>query len=384
MRLPPARKLYLHAADLQEQLAGLPSTCGIYALHAAGKAAHISWSVNLRRRLSRLLVSSYTSGSRDSVRERLRSQIESVEYWPTGSKLETSLLLYQLTKEQFPEDYLFRLRLRMPWFVTVHQGDAFPRLAVVNRISRKCSSPYGPFPSRDVAQRYEEEVLALFQLRRCTEMFTPAPDHPGCIYGEMNQCLRPCQCAVTADEYGSEVARVADFLATNGKSSIAVLQTARERAAAQTDFEEAAQIHKRIQKVNAAAALRDEIVRAVDSFSGLALTRGSEPGEMCFWPMVNGFWQEPLRLQLSLEEPSARSLDQQLRELFASGLAAPDSSGKRLEHLAIFSRWFYSSWRDGEWFPFRTPADLNYRRLVKEISKHFRAANAGGEAILTS
>ena len=47
--------------------------------------------------------------------------------------------------------------------------------------------------------------LDLFQLRRCQEDLAPSPGHPGCIYGEMGKCLRPCQEAVSREEYAGEV-----------------------------------------------------------------------------------------------------------------------------------------------------------------------------------
>jgi excinuclease ABC subunit C len=84
--------------------------------------------------------------------------------------------------------------------------------------------------------------------------------------------------------------------------------------------------------------------------------------------MLEGFWQEPVPLDFSGEESRATSLDHELRDRLSEALSAACSTGKRVEDLAIFSRWYYSSWRDGEWFPFRTLADLNYRRLVRQIS----------------
>ncbi len=277
--------------------------------------------------------------------------------------------MYHLTKAYFPADYLFRVRLRMPWFVGLAENDLFPRLTVANRIARKHGSLFGPFASRDVAAHYQEQVQSLFQIRRCTDVLAPAPDHPGCIYGEMNQCLRPCQCVVTAEEYGSEVRRVADFLSANGKGAIAVLSGARDRAAEETDFEQAAQIQKRIEKMKEAAATRQEVIADVRGFNGVALTRSVEPRQFRLWPMLEGFWREPLTLDFSAEDGRARSLDHELRECLNDAFATSASNGKRIEDLAIFSRWYYSSWRDGQWFPFRTLADLNYRRLVREISK---------------
>ncbi len=164
-----------------------------------------------------------------------------------------------------------------------------------------------------------------------------------------------------------------DFLASNGKGFIAVLSAARERACGETDFEQAAFIHKRIEKISAAAATRDEVITNIGEFNGVALTRATETRSLRLWPMLQGYWQEPITLNFCREERGAKSLDHELRERFAHSLENMETTGNRLEELAIFSRWYYSSWRDGEWFPFRSLADLNYRRLVREISKMVKA-----------
>jgi excinuclease ABC subunit C len=365
VKIPAPVTLDPAASDLAASIAALPRA-GVYALFAAAGPPYLSWSSHLSRRLSRLLL------PRDSAAKgpiaRLRANLTSVDCWATGSRLETSLLLYELSKLHYPAEYLTRLRLRMPWFVGLTSSDPFPRLHVVNRISRRDGPLFGPFPSRDLAQYYEQQILGLFQIRRCPDALTPHPDHPGCIYGEMNQCLRPCQCAVTAQEYGTECVRVADFLSTNGKSATAALSSARDRACEETDFEQAAQIHKRIEKIAAAAGARDAVVAEIHRFSGVALTRAAERRQFRLWPVFEGFWQEPVALDFSAEENRATSLDHELRDRLTESLAAPRTAGKRAEELAIFSRWYFSSWRDGEWFPFRTLGDLNYRRIVRQIS----------------
>jgi excinuclease ABC subunit C len=366
VRVPAPVCLEVHAADLPQHIKAFPATAGIYLLTAKGKPPHITWSANLPRRLTRLLVSSSIGSTR--VIGQVRDSFDAVQCWPTGSKLETSLLLYRLTKAYFPADYLFRLRLRMPWLVELTESEPFPRLTVTNRIPRKSAVQFGPFPSRVVAQHYLEQVLSLFQIRRCTEVLSPTPEHPGCIYGEMNQCLRPCQCAVTAEEYSTEVRRVADFLSTNGKGPIAVLSAARDRAAEQTDFEQAAHIHKRIEKMTEAAALRPEVITDISVFNGIALAPAVQPRQFRLWPMFAGHWQEAVTLDFSVESDGVQSLDRNIREHLERVLANPLVNGDPIEELAIFSRWYYSSWRDGQWFPFRTLEDLNYRRLVREIS----------------
>jgi excinuclease ABC subunit C len=372
VKIPACLTLDPHGLSLPEQIAALPGRSGVYLLAGVPRAPgsahlHLGWSANLPRRLSRLLVSPAAMPPSPVVR--VRQQLARIECWATGSKLEAALLMYQLAKLHFPDAYVKRLRLRMPWFVGVGHSDPFPRVLVTNRASHKTGRFFGPFPSRDIAQQYEQELLGLFQVRRCVERLTPHPEHPGCIYGEINQCLRPCQCAVTEEEYTSEVTRVAEFLSTNGRSALSTLSAARDRACEEADFEQAAHIHKRIEKVNAAAAARDEAITEIQHFNGLALTAALQPRQFRLWPMFGGLWQEPITLTFAADEARTKSLDQELREQITESLANVNTVGNRIEDLAIFSRWYFSSWRDGHWYRFRTLADLHYRRLVRQISK---------------
>ncbi len=373
MKIPAPITVVPAAPDLRETIAGLPVSAGIYALAAAGHPPHLASSANLPRRLARLLIPSRTQSG---AREALREKVASVDCWPTGSRLEAALIMYDLAREYYPGEYRKRLRLRIPWFVGLRGNDPFPRLEVLNRVALPGGSSFGPFISRDAADAYAQQVLQLFQIRRCTETLSPSPEHPGCIYGEMNQCLKPCQSAVTPEEYATEAARVSEFLATNGRSSVASLSVARERASAEMDFEQALLIHKRIEKAGSASALRDPVIANAAEFSGVALTPAISPLQLRLWPMLAGLWQEPILLDFAGEAAEAKSLDRKIRELLAETLASPRTRGRRLEELAIFSRWYYSSWRDGHWFPFVRLPDLNYRRLVRQISSLLNAADS--------
>lgn len=373
MKIPAPITLVPTAPDLRETLDRLPHAAGIYSLRITERAPHLGSTANLARRLRRLLVPAQTA--RAGSLEALREKVAAVDCWPAGSRLESSLLLYELARRYYPAEYVKRLRMRMPWFVGLTETDSFPRLEIVNRISRTGGSVFGPFVSRDAADAYAQQILQLFQIRRCTDVLSPHPDHPGCIYGEMNQCLKPCQCAVTMQEYSTESGRVAEFLATNGRSAVASLSVARDRASSEMDFEQAAQIHKRIEKADSATALRDPVIGNAGEFSGVALTPAIGALQFRLWPMLEGLWQEPIALDFSAEAPQAKSLDQQIRELLAESLRNPRTEGRKVEELAIFSRWYYSSWRDGHWFPFHRLSDLNYRKLVRQVSS---MAKAGG------
>ena len=162
----------------------------------------------LRRRLARILRPGDSAGRTLS----LRNVFTRIEYWHTGSAFESTLLHYELAKRHFPENYLKLTRLRMPAYVRLILSNEYPRTQVTTRMSGGASLYYGPFRTRASAEQFETQLLDLFQIRRCQENLEPRPDHPGCIYGEMSMCLRPCQQVVSVEEYRSEVNRVAHFL----------------------------------------------------------------------------------------------------------------------------------------------------------------------------
>lgn len=162
---------------------------------------------------------------------------------------------------------------------------------------------------------------------------------------------------------------------------MSVLTEARDRASRETDFEQAAQIHRRLEKVNQAASARDSVVTSVQDMKGIALTRGQGARQVCLWPLIQSCWQEPVRLDVPAEDARNKSLDQQIRDCLSAACASPDLRRKPVEDLAIFSRWYFSSWRDGQWFPYRTIADLNYRRMVREISTVMKGSETALEGL---
>jgi excinuclease UvrABC nuclease subunit len=355
--------------ELPERIQGIPRTSGVYLLAPSSGTPYLGWSSSLPRRLSRLLLRAGDAGNRLS---RIRQSLDDIRFWLTGSRLETSLLLYELARQYAPENYEKRLKLRAPWFVSLLEFDPYPRLSVQNSIPRRRAATFGPFLSREAADAYCLETLSLFQLRRCSERLAVSADHPGCMYGEMNLCMRPCQLVVSCEEYATEAARVRDFLETNGRHQLASLMAARDRASAETDFEQAARLHKQLEKVKDVGSLRDSVVDEVSRLNGLALTRGAGFRTVALWPMLAGYWQDPLYLDFSQPESQAKSLDRELRGALAAQLQNPRAEGVRVEEIALLARWYFSSWRDGEWFPFRGLDDLNYRKLVRGISSLLR------------
>ena len=73
-------------------------------------------------------------------------------------------------------------RLRPAAFLKLGMENSFPRAVISTKVGRSVltrSQPVGPFPSKAAAERYLEEVLNLFLLRRCIENLVPDPEPSG-------------------------------------------------------------------------------------------------------------------------------------------------------------------------------------------------------------
>jgi excinuclease UvrABC nuclease subunit len=238
---------------------------------------------------------------------------------------------------------------------------------------------YGPFPSRKSALAFSEQALDLFKVRRCQIKIRRDPAFPGCIYSEMKMCLAPCFAGCTKEEYDAEVQRLVQFLDTNGTSLRAAIEADRERASTDLDFERAAQLHKRIEKLDAALRFRPELARRIADLDAVILQRAAEEQSIGVFGVHGGRLAEPFFLRFGEIASQPRSAEHIFKDYLEGNAAMAQSAERPIattttaareelsEHLALISRWFYSNPRAGEIF-FREK-DWPYRKILRACSR---------------
>src|SRR5438128_5709752 len=148
--------------DLDAEIDAVRPGPAVFAvIPRSGGEPYIARTGDLRRRLRRLL----RKRERLTSLLNLREVAERVEYWPTGSSLESLLVWYECARLFLPETYQHLLKLRLPPYVRLLSANPFPRTQVTSRLSSTGIS-YGPFRSRALADQFEHDLLDLFQLRR--------------------------------------------------------------------------------------------------------------------------------------------------------------------------------------------------------------------------
>jgi excinuclease ABC subunit C len=369
-----------------ELFAAVPASAAVFVLRGAAESGepYVSKTSNLRRRLQRLLGPSEGQSRKLNLRDRVRW----IEWTPTGSDFEASFLLYKALRHEFPKSYAKRLRLRFAPLVKLILDNPYPRATVTTRISglRSHAQYFGPFPTRVAAEKFANDSLDLFKMRRCTFDLNPDPAFPGCIYSEMKMCLAPCFKGCTDEEYAAEVARVQQYFESSGQSLVREIERQRDEASASLDFEGASALHARLEKVKAAASQTPEIVRRLDELNGVMAQPSAERESVALFKIVGGRICDLVTLNVGKQAEASHlsSKPQSMEARITEALAAAVSPKLRgaldwMEHFALLKRWYYRTVKTGELFLTDASGELPMRRVVRGVSRVFHGEKPAGD-----
>jgi excinuclease UvrABC nuclease subunit len=398
----------------------IPAEAGVFALFGDDPQTepYISRTPNLRRRLRRLL----DARPDQTKRLQLAGHVTRIEFALTGSDFEALLRLYAASWAAFGERARKRLHLRPPALLRMTVENAYPRVYVTNKVTKSAFDDlYGPFPSRASAEKFCEDMLDVFKLRRCCEDLAPDPAFPGCVYSEMKKCLAPCFKGCSDERYAEEAAAVREFLRTRGASLVEVLRKDREAASELMEFEKAAEVHARLAKAEQVAATTPEAVRPLAHLDGVIVQPAAEPDHVALFRLAQGQLRGPASFSLAgmrhpneaagstslYAQPVARmeavSLDaavvtvasrDELEQRLECALAelapqpherrsrrASKAPGDPADHLCLFSRWYYRPQvkRVGDVIFAAEDGTISQRTVLRAISRVYRHSSSPAE-----
>lgn len=252
---------YTPTARIQEVLENLPNRPGVY-IHKDedGDIIYIGKSVNLRAR-----VRSYFANNVDSYKTlHLRQRIADIEIITTDSELEALLLEMTLIKKHKPR-YNVRIKddKRYP-YIKVHWADAFPKVTVTRRMVRDGSRYFGPYTSVWAVHQTLDLLRKIFPYLTCDRTIT-GEDERACLYYDIKLCNAPCIGAVNREQYRGMIRQLMDFL--EGKTDYIArdIKEQMAEAAANLEFEEAAQYRDQLQAIEKVVAKQKVITPAANT-----------------------------------------------------------------------------------------------------------------------
>ena len=354
-----------------EVFARVPAASAVFFLRGEDARAepYVSKTANLRRRLQRLLGAADERTKKLNLRDRVRF----IAYSPTGSEFESGFLLYKVLRSAFPKTYAQRMRFRFAPLVKLHLENEYPRASITSRLGRLNGGAiyYGPFQSRATAEKFMNDSLDFFKMRRCVDDLHPDPQFPGCIYSEMKMCLAPCFKGCSDEEYSAEVDRVRAYFDSAGESLAREFSARREAASADLAFEEAAAIHVRLEKLKPVVSQFPEIVRRIDRLSALIVQPCQQEESVTFFRVEGGTITGPVTFCIQVSDHSkSQSMESRVLAVLEE---FPQQSGRSMletmEHLALLKRWYYRGSRMGEIFLADDKNNFPMRRIVRGIGR---------------
>lgn len=228
---------------LQEQLAHLPGSPGVYIMRdAQERILYVGKAVSLKNR-----VRSYFQSNRNhSVKTMaLVAKIESLEYILTANEVEALILECNLIKKHRPR-YNISLKDDKTYpYIKVTLEDDYPRVHITRRLVKDGARYFGPYADAGAVHEMLRLVRSLFLLRNCRTMEARRP----CLEYHIKRCVAPCSGKVDKEEYRRMVDAVMMLLEGRGDKLLRQLKKNMLQAAEELRFEEAARLRDQLAAV---------------------------------------------------------------------------------------------------------------------------------------
>jgi excinuclease ABC subunit C len=232
-------------------------------LGPADELLYVGKSVRLRTRLL-----SYFRAPRGDKSWDLLRETERIEWDYVPNEFFALVQEMKAIQRWQPRYNVQHKRRRIYSFVKVTREPA-PRILPVTRVIEDGATYYGPFPRTQAVAHTVRELAHVLGLRDCAastpvsfgdqlEMFAEVQAQaPRCIRAELRTCLAPCYGRIHAREYTRAVDLARRFLEGRADAPLADLEQRMAEAAARLDFEYAALLRDRLDRLR---EFRDQLV----------------------------------------------------------------------------------------------------------------------------
>ena len=234
--------------EYDKSLPPLPKHSGVYKIFdIRGKLIVLDKSSNLFDRFQR-----YYGERSERVRDLdLREITGRIEYIRTDSTLETLYVLYRERKQHFPKTYRKMRTFRLFTLMKINRRQRFPRIYASRQIKNGVEY-FGPFISRGQFTKLKTTLERTFKLRPCLYNIRGNDPHPDCLYFQMHTCSRPCNNDIDRPNYLQDVQEAIAFIEGRDAEVENGLVEKMNSLAAETQFEAAELIRRKLEKIHRA------------------------------------------------------------------------------------------------------------------------------------
>lgn len=358
--------------SIEEELAKLPDSPGVYIMHNAKDAIiYVGKAISLRHRVRQYFQPSHDEGIKKA---QMVKQIAYFEYIVTDSELEALVLECNLIKEHRPK-YNTMLRDDKTYpYIKVTLGEPYPRVLFSRQIKKDKSKYFGPFTSAAAVKDTIDLIQKIYHLRTCTKKF---PDSFGkerpCLNYHMKQCLGVCTGNISTEEYQKNVDGAMAFLNGNYQPVIKMLEKKMQDAAGKMEFEKAAEYRNLLGSVNACMQ-KQKITNANQEGDRdiVALAQSGEDAVVQVFFVRKGklIGREHFFMNVRLEEVAEEIITDFIQQFYAGTPVIPKEIFLQMElpQQEILERWL--SEKKGQKVYLKSPQKGMNNKLVELAEKN--------------
>ena len=239
-------KSRLYELDSRKLRHVLPDRPGVYLFKdLQGNPIYVGKAKSLKKRVLSYFINRKNGTALPTKTAVMMEKANSVEFIITSTEQEAFLLESNLIKKFIPQYNIILRDDKQYLCLRVGIKEPYPRVSIVRRIKKDGALYFGPFPSANSVRSTYKFIGRVFKLRKCKTVSLPRNKRP-CLNFQMDRCFGPCVNSVSETDYMRIVQHVKLFLEGRNRELLDQLRRDMADAAAQLDFEHAANIRNQI------------------------------------------------------------------------------------------------------------------------------------------
>lgn len=236
--------------ELKQKAQSLTMQPGVYIMRDRQDCViYVGKAKRLRNRVSQYFQDTASHSPKTRI---MVSKIDHFDVIVAASEFEALVLECSLIKRYMPKyNILLKDDKGFP-YLRVDMKQPYPRIEMVNKISKDGAAYYGPYGSRSVSQSVLETLRSTLRLPNCNKQFPRdiGKERP-CLNYHMNQCEGWCLPDKTQEQYRGVIERAKQLLSGNYKSVADDLRRQMIAASDNLEFELAAGLRDQLNAVEA-------------------------------------------------------------------------------------------------------------------------------------
>ncbi len=223
----------------------VPNTPGVYKFFNNQEIIYIGKAKDLKKRVSSYFGKSF----KDRKTSQIKFLTDKVETFTTKNEVEALLLEQSLIKENKPKfNILLRDDKTYPYiyFSLDHEYPGVYSKRTKKSVDKKY---FGPFVSSEAVKKSIKEIQKIFKVRNCSDNTFSNRTRP-CIEFQMKRCSAPCVQKINKVDYFEDITSAKSFLTSSDTKTVERLMGDIDKAVSKLDFEKAAEIRDRLNRLN--------------------------------------------------------------------------------------------------------------------------------------